>query len=200
MKGKGLTMDVIVTAALELVEEKGYNNFSVRELAMRLHVKAASLYNHIASVADINRAVGVHAANKLNETLERAAAGKQGREALSALAHEYRAFVKNNYELYRAVMGLPALNGDPSLVQVGRDSLMVIAEVVKEYGIPFPQSVNYSRCFRAAVHGFVSFEMAGYFTGNRVLAEDSFEFLIQGYMEWADRLAASAGKEAPKEE
>ena len=43
MKGKGLTMEVIVGAASELVEEKGYNNSSVRELAQRLHVKAASL-------------------------------------------------------------------------------------------------------------------------------------------------------------
>ena len=72
MKGKGLTMEVIVGAASELVEEKGYNNFSVRELAQRLHVKAASLYNHVSSVADINRAVGVHATNKLNDALEKA--------------------------------------------------------------------------------------------------------------------------------
>ncbi len=39
-----LQMDGIVAEATKLVEEKGYGNFSVRELAQCLHVKAASSY------------------------------------------------------------------------------------------------------------------------------------------------------------
>ena len=191
MKGKGLTMEVIVGAASELVEEKGYNNFSVRELAQRLHVKAASLYNHVSSVADINRAVGVHASNKLNDALEKVCAGKTRDEALLSLAHEYRRFVKENYELYRAIIGLPAIDQDESLIQVGRDSLAVIAKVVRRYEIPGEASVHFSRCFRAALHGYATFEMAGYFTGSKLRADDSFDFMVKGYVDWANALAVT---------
>mgnify|MGYP002547240479 CR=1 FL=1 len=43
MKGKGLTLEMIAETASRLVEEKGYNKFSVRELALRLNVKATTL-------------------------------------------------------------------------------------------------------------------------------------------------------------
>ena len=110
MKGKGLTLEMIAETASRLVEEKGYNKFSVRELALRLNVKAASLYNHIDSVEDINREVGRLAMNKLNDTLERATEGKRRDEALEALAYAYAQFVKEDYELYRAIIGLPTLD------------------------------------------------------------------------------------------
>lgn len=191
MKGKGLTMDIIADAALELVVEKGYNNYSVRELAMRLHVKAASLYNHVTGVDDINREVGKIASRRLNQALEDVTKGKERDEAVRALSYEYRRFVRENYELYRAIIGLPALDapeqGD-GLKVVGRESLQVIRHVVHQYEIPEPEDVHFSRCLRSALHGFVSLEMAGYFTGRRVQAEDSFRFMVDGYIEWVNHL------------
>lgn len=195
MKGKGLTMDVIVEAASALVVEKGYNNFSVRELAQTLHVKAASLYNHISSVDDVNREVGKLASQKLNQSLENVTRGKEKDEAIEALSYEYRDFVKNNYELYRAVIGLPALDapeqGD-SLRVVARESILVIRHVVHQYDIPEEEGVHFSRCLRSALHGFVSLEMAGYFTGRMIRSEDSFRFMVNGYIEWVNSLEKKA--------
>lgn len=195
MKGKGLTMDVIVEAATDLVVEKGYNNFSVRELAQTLHVKAASLYNHVGSVDDINREVGKLASRKLNQRLEEVTRGKEKDEAIEALSYAYRDFVKNNYELYRAVIGLPALDspeqGD-SLRVVARESILVIRHVVHQYEIPEEESVHFSRCLRSALHGFISLEMAGYFTGRMIRSEDSFRFMVNGYIEWVNSLERKA--------
>ena len=70
------------------------------------------LYNHISSIDDVNRAIGTHAAAQLNGALERAAEGKKRDAALYALADEYRMFVRENYELYRAIIGLPLLDED----------------------------------------------------------------------------------------
>ena len=79
MKGKGLTISSIVEAATELVIENGYNNFSMRELAKKLHCKAASLYNHIEGIDDINREIGSYASELMNDALEKAVAGKSRR-------------------------------------------------------------------------------------------------------------------------
>lgn len=190
MKGKGLTMDVIVDAATALVQEKGYNNFSVRELALRLEVKAASLYNHVKSIDDINSEVGKLAAGRLNSALERATDGVERDRAIEALAYEYRSFVKNNYELYRAIIGLPALDQGGSLSDVGRDSINVIRNVVSQYEIPTDEAVHFSRCLRGVLHGFASLEMAGYYTGRKrnIPADDSFQFMVRGYIEWVNSL------------
>lgn len=191
MKGKGLTMDVIVEAATALVIEKGYNNFSVRELAQVLHVKAASLYNHVSGVDDINREVGKLASKKLNQKLEEVTQGKEKDEAIEALSYAYRDFVKNNYELYRAVIGLPALDAPEQgegLKIVGRESIRVIRHVVHQYGISEEEAVHFSRCLRSALHGFISLEMAGYFTGRMIPSEDSFRFMVDGYIGWVNGL------------
>lgn len=187
MRGKGLTMSVIAEAAVSLVVEKGYNRFTVRDLADRLECKAASLYNYIESFDDVNREVGKLAAKKMNDALEAVSAGKEGDEAIEALAHEYRRFAKNNFELYQAIMGLPALDQDDSL-RVGRESLRVMRKAVHQYRISEEDAVNFSRCLRGALHGFVSFEMAGYYTRKSVPVEESFRFLIRGYIEWVHRL------------
>ncbi|MCI8453698.1 MAG: TetR/AcrR family transcriptional regulator [Lachnospiraceae bacterium] len=177
---RGLTMDMIVAEATKLVEEKGYGNFSVRELAQCLHVKAASLYNHINSIDDVNRAIGTHAAAQLNGVLERATEGKRRDEALYALVDEYRLFVRENYELYRAVIGLPLLDEDGAASDVGRASIRVIRNVVCQYEIAEEDSVHFSRGFRSALHGFILLEKAGYFTGRQVMADKSFAFMVRG--------------------
>lgn len=189
-------MDVIVTAAAMLVVEKGYNKFSVRELAQKLECKAASLYNYIESFDDVNREVGRLAAKRMNDALEAAAMGKERDEAIEALAHEYRHFAKNNNQLYQAIMGLPALDQDDSL-RVGRESLLVMRKVVHQYKISDEDAVNFSRCLRGVLHGFVSYEMSGYYTRKNVPVESSFRFLIQGYIGWIHRLEQEA---AAKEE
>lgn len=198
MRGKGLTMSVIVDAAAALVVEKGYNKFSVRELAQKLECKAASLYNHINSIDDVNREVGKLASKRMNDTLEAAAMGKSGDAAIEALAHEYRRFAKNNYELYQAIMGLPALDQNDSL-RVGRESLLVMRKVVHQYKISDEDAVNFSRCLRGVLHGFVSYEMAGYYTRRNVPVEESFRFLIEGYIAWVHRLEEMTEDENKKE-
>ena len=44
---RGLTRDRLVKAALELIQEEGLEGLSMRALADRLEVKAASLYWHV---------------------------------------------------------------------------------------------------------------------------------------------------------
>lgn len=188
MKGKGLTINTIIDTASKLVEEKGYDNFSVRELALRLHVKAASLYNHIEGVDDINREVGKHAASLLNQTLADAIADKERDQAVEALAYAFRNFVKENYELYRSIIGLPTLDQGDGLREIGRDSLQVVRDVVHQYELPERDAIHFSRCFRGVLHGFVTLETSGYYTATDFHAEESFQFMINGYINWLHQL------------
>ena len=187
MKGKGLTMERIAETAMHLVCEKGYNKFSMRELAQELHCKAASLYNHIESIDDINRQVGLMASEKMDAALEAATAGKTRDEALIALAHAYRDFVRDENELYQAIMGMPSLKMADTLA-VGRDSLRVVRSVIAQYNISRAAAVNFSRSFRAALHGFASYEVAGYYTAPEATAENSFDFLVAGYVHWIHQI------------
>ena len=43
MARQGLTRADIIDAAIEMIESEGLHSFSLRELASRLHIKAASI-------------------------------------------------------------------------------------------------------------------------------------------------------------
>lgn len=187
MKGKGLTMELITETAMRLTCEKGYNKFSMRELAQELHCRAASLYNYIEGIDDINREIGRRAVEKMDAQLEAATEGKTRDEAIRALGYAYRAFVKDENELYSVIMAMPTINKDGAL-EIGRESARVVKNVVAQYDIPRMEAVNFSRCFRSALHGYASYEVAGYFSAKEVESADSFEFLIDGYIRWINEI------------
>lgn len=104
MGRKGLNTEVIAEAAIELVEEKGYRNFSMRELAARLGVQPASLYNHVNGIEAVHKAVGLHGISILEKALEQAYGYQDFVEALFIMADAYRKFAKDSPELYQAVI------------------------------------------------------------------------------------------------
>lgn len=179
MKGKGLSFDVIVQAALRLVNEKGYGKFSARELASELHVKAASLYNHLSSMDEVNIEIAKIASEKLNSLLQEAAENKSRDQAFTDICRVYRDFVKKNYQLYLAILDMPSLDkGDTAVTEIGRESVITFRKVIDRFELPETDKVNYTRSIRSLLNGFLQMEMAGYFSSTKVKMEDSFSFII----------------------
>lgn len=184
MRGKGLTAEAITDAAFELLVEKGYGNYTVRDIAVRLGVRAASLYNHIDGVESIDQEVGKRAAKMLSKTLTEAIDGKEKEEALEAIAYAYRSFAEENPQLYQAILGLPGLGESDELRKVGRESFHAFRQITNRYQISRETGVHFSRCYRSALHGFVSLMQSGYYANKSVDSEKSFRFLIRGYAQW----------------
>lgn len=184
MRGKGLTAESIIDAAFELMTEKGFGNYTVRDLAVRLNVKAASLYNHIGSVEKINQEIGKRAAVMMNDALMRAIDEKEKEDSIEALAYAYRSFAQEKPELYRAIISLPSLGESEDLRMIGRESFQAFRQITNHYQIPRETGVHFSRCYRSALHGFVSLMQSGYYANKSVDPEKSFRFLICGYTRW----------------
>ena len=70
MPRQGLTRQVLIQAALHLIEERGYASFSMGELAKYLHVRPASLYNHIENLDTLYTEVGLAAISQMVSILD----------------------------------------------------------------------------------------------------------------------------------
>lgn len=176
MPRKGLAMEDILSAATELVKEKGFEQFSLRELAGKLSVKPASLYNHTANVAELTTAIGHIALQTLNEKLKTAAKGKKGIDMLWAIADAYRVYAKENQELYKAIVHLPAFEDD-SLREESHSLVSFLYQILETYQLEESEKIQFARAYRSAMHGFVSLEMSGYFQKG-VDVDDSYHYLI----------------------
>lgn len=181
MAQKGLNNDLIMEAAMRLVEEKGYDNFSLRELAARLEVKPASLYNHVAGIGEINTAVAVRAADMLNQTLLKAVEDKGRDEAFLDATRAYRLFAKENPEIYKALIRMPA-SDDEYIVKAAFASFAPLRAVIRSYGADHASTVHFIRILRSAMHGFVELTENGFMQRDTVTKDETYEELIHGFL------------------
>ena len=177
MPRKGLSMDDILEKAVKLVEEKGIEKFSLRELAARLEVKPASLYNHVTNVEEITNAVGHVALSTLSEKLHSIQTDAGYDKRLLMIADAYREYALNNPELYKTIVRMPSYE-DESLKEEGHSIMNELYCSLDEFPLNHTEKIHFGRSYRSAMHGFVSLEMNGYFK-NEPDVKESYHFLME---------------------
>lgn len=91
--------EVILSKAAELFREKGYNASSMRDLAEKVGVEAASLYNHIKSKSDILQEICFKIANQFMTEIDQISTGNAS--AIEKVEEVLRFHIRqmvNNYE------------------------------------------------------------------------------------------------------
>ena len=181
MPRQGLNKEVIIAEAIRLIEESGFEQFSLREFAAKLNVKPASLYNHIDNIDEIKTGVGLRSIEMLNKAITTAMMDKTGDEAVAAAASGYRTFAKEHPQIYKTIINIPK-SGVSVLTNKWPNSLRPLINTINTYCISEENKVHFLRCWRSAVHGFVSLEEAGFLKDPRVDAEESYEKMISALL------------------
>lgn len=186
MGRKGLEDETILNEALLLVAEEGIEGFSLRGLARRLGVRSASLYNHVSSLDDLLCRVARLAMGRMNEVLRDAVAGEVREGAVRALFFAYRAYARDNPEVYRVVLSIPRM---PSADAGGVASQVVdpVQRVLEGYRLAPERRVHCERVVRSMLHGFASLERQGYLSHFDPPVEESYRFAIEGVCEMLAR-------------
>ncbi|WP_298034499.1 TetR/AcrR family transcriptional regulator [uncultured Dysosmobacter sp.] len=182
MAKKGISRDVVLTKAVEMIERTGTPVLSMRELAEELKIKTPSLYNHVKGVNDLLADVSRYAAEELRKKLLMAIAGKNGDDALNALAGAYRNFAKEHIGLYKVTNSVSALPKTVS-VEIGTLISEPIFLVLSQYGLDEEQSIHWQRVLRSIIHGFLSQEEAGFFQHCPLSVEASYQVAVHCYIE-----------------
>lgn len=179
---KGLNRDAVVAAAKKLVEEKGYNSFSMRALAESVGVKTASLYSHIESMEKLFTEVGLSALKQQRDEIVKAVGEKRRDDAVRAAADAYRQFASEHAELYKLIMQMP--HGEDEVL---KEAASMTAEpfmlILNDYEMVEEQKMHWQRALRGVMHGFVSEEQAGYFSHYPVDIGESYETAIECMIE-----------------
>lgn len=174
---KGLNREALIDAAKRLIEESGVSAFSMRTLADKLGVKAASLYAHIESMDALFTEVGLSALNDQKAAQLFAVQGEKRDQAVMALADSYRAFAKEHSELYRLIMQMPMGNNE-ALKTAAAMTAEPVMQVLADYSISVERRMHWQRVLRGVMHGFASQEAAGYFSHYPVALEESYHLAI----------------------
>jgi AcrR family transcriptional regulator len=162
----------IVAAGRRLLEERGLDTLTMRDVASAVGVRAPSLYKRVRGRSDLVRLILEDVADELTSTLDAAAGSSDPVADARAMAAAYRRFAHANPVAY-TLMFAPQAGGPDARARSVRSSatfLRLIAELVgPERALPAARTVV------TWVHGFIVMELAGAFRlGGDV--EEAWEF------------------------
>jgi len=177
MPRAGLSRAAVVGAAADLVDAQGLDAVTLAAVAAAVGVRTPSLYNHVGGLDDLRCGVALTALRELGDALRDAAVGRAGDDALTALAHAYRAYARDHPGRYAATQRAPAA-ADAELAAAGARAVDVLLAVLRGYGLAGDEAIHAARAVRSALHGFVSLEAGGGF-GIPVDLDESFDRMIQ---------------------
>jgi AcrR family transcriptional regulator len=175
MPRAGLTAEAVVTGAAELADEQGLDAVTLARLASRLGVRPPSLYAHVGGLDDLRARLVARGAAQLADSLQAAAAGRAGADALAAVADAYRAYARAHPGAYTALQRAPA--PDEEGAEAAARVLAVMLAVLAGYGLEGEPALHATRAIRAGLHGFVLLEAQGGF-GLPLSLDESFATLV----------------------
>ena len=182
MPRAGLTTDVVVALALDVVDAggpRGFEDLTLAAVAARAGVAVPSLYKHVGGLSALRLEVARVGVDDLTAALVDAGRGLTGAAAVRAIMHATRAFAHAHPGRYQAAQGAWAQNPDATAVQAaGARTVAVIADAITSLGVDPARTVDAVRAFRSALHGFVMLEMDGGF-GLPQDVDASFAYMVE---------------------
>src|SRR5690606_26443838 len=133
--------EAVIEAAASLVDERGQEGLTLAELAKRLGVRSPSLYNHVDGLEGLLRELRLRALTDLGRALERATVDRSSRDALAALSHAYRAYVREHPGLYGLTVRSTEVQGARER-EAGEAVVEVVFAVLRGYGLEGEDAVH----------------------------------------------------------
>ena len=144
-----LTRTEIVAAAAQVLEAEGYDALNMRSLAAHLDVRAAALYRHVASRAELDDLLFDHLMADCLPPLE---GGRNWRADVVAIARAWRARLLERRDVTRIAMGKVSIG--PNIAPLMDASLATLVRA----GLSDAEAVEIYQAVLVVVHGFASAE------------------------------------------
>jgi TetR/AcrR family tetracycline transcriptional repressor len=172
---RGLTLDLIVSETLALIDEQGVGAASMRAVAARVGVEAQSLYAHVESRGRLLDAVVDHIVDELSDDPEVSLWPSDGwRQYLTRLAHGVRRYARAHPHAFPLVATRPA--AAPWINPPLRSLRWVEAflSALRAQGFPPDQTLFAYRSFNSYLLGFLLLETGAMSLSDPASGDGSF--------------------------
>ncbi len=152
-----LSLDIVRSCALEVVDREGFDALNLSAVAGALDVGPSALYSHVDGLEGLKHLVAVAAIGNLTSSVRDAAIGTAGRAALDAIGSAYRTFALDHPGQFASTLLPPAATND-ELQGANRSLVDVFALVYAAAGMEAEDADLAAKSTRSAIHGFLALE------------------------------------------
>jgi AcrR family transcriptional regulator len=157
MAKRRLSPALVAEYAVVLVDRDGFEALTMSAIAGELGVGPSALYSHVEGLEGLRQLVAVTATGNLTTSLNRAAIGTSGDEAVTAMGAAYRGFALEHPGQFASTL-LPPRTEDDQLAMANRSLLEVFVLVFGAMGLGADQAHLAGRSTQCAIHGFLALE------------------------------------------
>jgi AcrR family transcriptional regulator len=177
IRRRTLTREKVVDAAIDIIDELGWDPLSMTSLSARLEVVTASLYNHVRNLDDVRGAVQVRTMAELGAHLRETAMGRTGVDGLRALVDAHRAWATEHPHRYRTLTTSP-FDRD-AFISAALDANMALRTMLESCGVSPEDTLDAAVSIFAAMHGFVMLVNTD-FLGDELDLDSIYESVLRG--------------------
>ena len=149
-----LSDDEIVETAGLLADRDGLAAVKMGQVAKELGRNHTSLYSHFATMESLHREIALRTVAGLADVLTAAAVGRSGRDALFAVAHAYRDYLRSCRGRFEAAYTV-TFSDDPELRAVFSRASQIIEAVLRSFDLDPEASFRAHLAISAGIRGFV---------------------------------------------
>ncbi|MFI1996346.1 TetR/AcrR family transcriptional regulator [Actinoplanes sp. NPDC020271] len=177
MERAPLTSTAVITAAVDLADEAGFDAVTLSAVARRLGVRAPSLYSHVRDRDTLLDGVAARALADLSDRVAVAIAGRAGRDALAGFAGAHREFAREAPGRWQS---LQRRAGDTVVRSEAALRIVTLNKaVLRGYALPEDQHVHAVRLLGATINGFLALERIGGFDHSSPSPEASWDKTVE---------------------
>lgn len=175
VKRRTLTQAKVLATANQLIETKGINGLTIRDLALVLDVRPQSIYNYVDSLSDLLDQVGIQFVQNISDRMSEKMANLTGDEALMTFAQEFRAACEHHRGLTPVILDL---NDNLKIPRTRKAMVQLYQDMFKPLQLDDSSRVE-NTLYRSALFGFIIQEVGGFFTLNDEELDERFTKTMQ---------------------
>lgn len=187
MSRNGLTKDIILQTAAQIIDKGGKENLSLKVLADNLGVRSPSLYNHFNSLSDLYSSLMLYGWKHLETCVMQAAIGKSKDDAIKSMCAAYLDFATKHIGLFD-IMQSYNQHVSQEAEEATSSLITTIRQVLTAYNLSEENEVHVIRLFRSFLQGYVYLVKHDSF-GKTISINESFEIAIDIFLNGLSTLA-----------
>lgn len=177
MKKHNINNDLIISTCVELVNKRGLEKLTLKDLADALEIKPPSLYNHVSSLESIKEKLMIYGWKEIEEKMIESAVGVSGYDALKNMCYAFYEYATSNKGVFEAMLWYNKFATEEKNQSTQRlfESLF---KIMKSLNISETNINHLIRTLRSFLEGYCLLVNNNAF-GNPISIKESFELSLE---------------------
>ncbi|MDO5575296.1 MAG: TetR/AcrR family transcriptional regulator [bacterium] len=153
-----VTKKAVIETASALIDQKGLNQISLKDVAEALGIRTPSLYNHINSLDEMLQEVAHAGMAEMNDLMTKSSIGKISDEAIKAVSAAYLKYMIEHPGIYETIQWASWHQTEETTALLNQFEALLMA-LIRSCGYDEAADASILRLLTGLLHGYTTIQL-----------------------------------------